>query len=184
MSSPPLKRARFASNDINNDTASLQASEGFDELGLPNVTLCLHLHKQITAACLYIAQDEKLLFFEDSSVDLSALLIEQTSPDFILVSSKADERFVEGVQKLSQARLEVRPAREFQAHIGKAALLELTVISGLYGDLTTEELADDPVRLEEVHPEQRPEAFLVRQPRSPSAHGLLFSFAHFPQSKV
>jgi DNA mismatch repair protein MSH5 len=131
-SSPPAKRARFESPAHSDE----DSREGFDELGLPDRVLAIAFAKNMTAAALYDAPGDKLSFFEDSTVDLAATIIEQTLPNLVLISSKAHETFVETVQsqaKLSNAKVEVRPDREWQAKLGKQALLDMTIASGVYG---------------------------------------------------
>ncbi|KIK91641.1 hypothetical protein PAXRUDRAFT_796689 [Paxillus rubicundulus Ve08.2h10] len=83
---------------------------------------------------VYVLEDTQ----EDAHYDLTKMLLEHSSPDVILTSSKADDAFISVLQSHAEASgsiFQVRPHKEFVPSKGRDRLLSLRLLSELNCDV-------------------------------------------------
>ncbi|KIJ17739.1 hypothetical protein PAXINDRAFT_175534 [Paxillus involutus ATCC 200175] len=83
---------------------------------------------------VYVLEDTQ----EDAHHDLTKMLLEHSSPDVILTSSKADDAFISVLQSHAEASgsiFQVRPHKEFVPSKGRDRLLSLRLLSELACDV-------------------------------------------------
>ncbi|KAI0276495.1 DNA mismatch repair protein MutS [Russula aff. rugulosa BPL654] len=84
---------------------------------------------------IYVLEDTQ----ETSHFDVIRTLLDQVTPDICLVSSKADDRFIDLCMAASGGFFQIRPQKDFRSERGRNNLLSL----GLLSDLP-EEILDTP----------------------------------------
>ncbi|KDQ62441.1 hypothetical protein JAAARDRAFT_189767 [Jaapia argillacea MUCL 33604] len=81
-------------------------------------------------AIIYVLEDTQ----ETPHFDLTRMLLEQTNPDIVLTSSRADDKFMDVLQDFmdtSQGIFQIRPYKDFVAGKGRERLLSLRLLSEL-----------------------------------------------------
>ncbi|KAI0632052.1 DNA mismatch repair protein MutS [Trametes polyzona] len=145
---PPRKRVRW---DGSGATPSNE-DEDIDEDSSTNLVekVCLAATCQFgrVACAYYDPVKQKILYFEDTPenqrFDLTRTFLEQTSPDVVLTSSKADDNFMDVCRDHmdgSGGTFQVRPHKDFLPLKGRDRLLSLRLLSELPID-TTDQLEE------------------------------------------
>ncbi|GAA6050088.1 hypothetical protein NBRC10513_001384 [Rhodotorula toruloides] len=126
--------------------------EGEEEQLKDGLVLAITAAKSKVACCYFESTSDKIYFLEDqqdsSEWDLTALVLEQLAPKFVLTCANADADFLQAVEeKLSSlapdsstasslgpdgtpVRIEYRPNRDFYAGSGKNALYRVHITEG------------------------------------------------------
>ncbi|KAI0052711.1 hypothetical protein FA95DRAFT_1664395 [Auriscalpium vulgare] len=79
---------------------------------------------------IYVLEDTQ----EGSHFDLTRMLLEQASPDVVLVSSKADDRFIDACSEFMDSSggfFQIRPHKDFAPNKGRNCMLSLGFLSEL-----------------------------------------------------
>ncbi|KAF8073753.1 DNA mismatch repair protein MutS [Lyophyllum atratum] len=92
-----------------------------------------------TVKCvLYVLEDTQ----ESPHFDLTTMLLEQSNPDIVLTSSKADDEFMDTLRdhmEMTSGVFQIRPHKDFTPSKGRDRLLSLRLLS----DLPQEDLSSD-----------------------------------------
>ncbi|KAI9508899.1 DNA mismatch repair protein MutS [Russula earlei] len=105
---------------------------------------------------IYVLEDTQ----ETAGFDVTRMLLDQVSPDIFLVSSKADDRFIDLCMAASGGFFQIRPQKDFRPERGRNNVLSL----GLLSDLS-EEIPDFP-DLDGLTEPRNAYEFMQRRPNS------------------